>query len=73
MQLFAFFSIFNEVANITQMKYVNFLGPFTVFLIGYIATYFFPLPKFSLNINDTGAYYWERAEAWLMGEALQFY
>jgi len=57
MQLFAFFYIFNEAANITEMKYVDFLGPFTVFFMGYIATYFFPLPKSSLNISDIGAYY----------------
>jgi hypothetical protein len=65
MQLFGFFSVFNQASNITEIGYLNFLGPFVVFFNGYLITSFFPLPKSSLNIIDIGAYFWERIGAWI--------
>ena len=46
---------------------MNFLGPFAVFFIGYLTTYFFPIPKSSLSIIDIGAYFCERIGAWTAG------
>ena len=65
MQLLGFFSVFNQASDISEIGYLNFLGPFVVFFNGHLITYFFPLPKSSLNIIDIGAYFWERIGAWI--------